>query len=201
MVIKDTLSRRILTHLFRDFLISHTVSSLADELSKNRVGVWRELKKLHSKNFVRLSPIGSGKTNVFVVNLNWKNPLVEKLLGIYLMEEAMKQEKSRLDFRKIENAAGFLIVYENGLKREKTINIVNVVSEKNKFIKIKQPSEFQNGQTGKVKAMNFTETQFLDEIKKPNEKILEAIKSGIVLFGQEKFIEFLKEVHLKITRT
>jgi hypothetical protein len=201
MPIVSSLSRTIITNLFRDFLSTHTVTSLSEELSKNRVGIWRELKNLQTKKIVRLSSVGAGKTNAYIVSLNWGNPLTEKLLDIYLMEDASREEKYKLEFRKVENATNFLIINETGLKKDKSMELINVVSDKNKFIKIQSPSDKDDEQTKKITAVNFTERQFLDEIKKPNQGILKAIKSGVVLFGQEKFVDFMKDLHFKVSRT
>ena len=33
-----------------------------------------------------------------------------------------------------------------------------------------------------------------DELEKPNKVFIDALKRGVVLFGQEKFIRFMKEL-------
>ena len=47
--------------------------------------------------------------------------------------------------------------------------------------------------TKRVHALLQTKEDFLNDFKKRNKVILEAIKTGRVLFGQEKFINLLKE--------
>ena len=45
--------------------------------------------------------------------------------------------------------------------------------------------------------MNFREQEFLQELQQKNRAFLDAIKKGVILFGQEKFVKSMKEVESK----
>jgi len=40
----------------------------------------------------------------------------------------------------------------------------------------------------------FGKEEFIEELQKPNKAFIDAIKKGIILFGQEKFVKFMKEL-------
>ena len=179
--------------LFKDFSRTHTITSLAKELNMTRVGIWKKLKKLQSEQFIKLTSIGSGKTSISVADLNWENIIVEKSLALYLTEEALKQRRWQLNFADLEQVADFLILFGSVLhspKEAKDIDMA-IVSQKRKFIKI------QKTEIKKIHAISFTEAEFKEELKKPNKALLDAIKKGVILFGQEKFVQFMKRMAVK----
>ena len=50
----------------------------------------------------------------------------------------------------------------------------------------------QVSQAKKIHLIDFTEEEFEEELAKPNNAFIEAVKEGVVLFGQENFIRFIK---------
>ena len=90
----------------------------------------------------------------------------------------------------------FLIIYGSILtssKEANDIDIISVLSNKKNFIEIEKiVSTAQKTQLKKIHLLNFTETEFKNELKKPNKAFIDAIKKGVVLFGQERFIKFIR---------
>jgi len=198
MVIETNTSKKVILLLFKDFSKVQTITSLAEELKMSRVGIWKILKQLQSKQFIILTPVGSGKTSTFTIALNWENVIVEKSLALYLTEEALKQRRWKVNFADIEKTVDFFIVYGSILrspKQAKDIDIMGVVSQKKKFIKIQEiVDKVQKSQIKKIHAINFTGAEFKRELNKPNKALVNAVRKGVVLFGQEKFIKFIKRV-------
>ncbi len=196
MVIKDT-NKKLSLLLLKDFSKVHTITSIAKQLDMSRVGTWKTLKQLQSVNFIKLSTIGSGKTSTSTINLNWENLIVEKLLALYLTEEALKQRRWRINFADLEKLVDFMILFGSVLyspKEAKDIDIV-IVSQRRKFIKIQKIlDKTQKSQIKRIHNINFTEGEFEEELKKPNKALLDAIKKGVILFGQEKFIQFMERI-------
>lgn len=189
-------ANRVLLLLAKDFSAAHTVTSIAKELKLSRVGVWKILKKLESESLVKLTAIGKGKTSVSTVKVNFDNILAEKAASLRLTEEAMKQKRWRVNLAGLEDTVDFLILYGSVVsfpKEANDIDIIGVVSKKNKFTKLQNVIEkAQKTQSKKIHAINFTEAEFTAELKKPNEAFVNAVKTGIVLFGQENFVNFIK---------
>ncbi|MEK6896083.1 MAG: hypothetical protein AABX12_01325, partial [Nanoarchaeota archaeon] len=195
MVIKK--SYEILKTLLKDISSRHTVTSLSKERKISRVGSWKLLKELEKENLVLLTSMGSEKTSVLQVSLKWDNPLLEKTLALLLTEDALKQSKWRYNFKEFENQVGFLILFGSILhspKEANDIDILNLVSNEGNFVKIgKIITDIQVTQNKKIHAINLTEKELKRELKH-NKAYIEALKKGVVLFGQENFIKFIKEI-------
>jgi len=89
---------KILKKLLKDFTTTHTLSAMAQEIEMTRSGTWKALKKLEKEHFIKLEPIGNGKTSAYKISLDWNNPLLEKTLALLLAKEALKQDKWRYFF-------------------------------------------------------------------------------------------------------
>ncbi len=188
---------KILKILLKDFTIKSTITFLAKEISMSRVGTWKILKKLEVEKLVILSPIGIGKTSAYSISLNWENPIVEKTLTLALTEDAIKNQRWLNDFAGLEDKVDFLLIYGSIIHSPKDANDIDIlgVTNKNKFLAIEESiKKIQKTQIKKIHSLNFTPAEFKCELKKPNKIFIDAIKKGIILFGQEKFINFIKSV-------
>lgn len=187
----------ILRILLKDIAKKHTITSLSEEIGIGRSGIWKALKRLESKNLINLTPIGKGKTSAYEITLNWKNPLVERTLAMILTKDALKQEKWRYNFKELENQVDFLILFGSVLhspKEANDIDILNLVDKKN-FTKIdKIVRDVQITQNKKIHAIDVTKKELKEELNDKNKAYLDAFKRGIVLFGQEDFIKFIKSL-------
>ncbi|MBU1136012.1 MAG: hypothetical protein KJ559_00690 [Nanoarchaeota archaeon] len=190
----------ILKILLKDLTIKPTITSLAKETKMSRVGIWKILKKLEIKKLIILFPVGTGKTSTYNAKLNWDNPLVEKSLVLYLIEDSIKNQRWLNNFLELKNKLDFLIIYGSIIHSPKEANDIDIlgVSNKNKFLEVeKSIKKIQKTQIKKIHIFNFTQAEFKQEIEKPNKIFIEAIKKGVILFGQEKFIKFIKSVNKK----
>ena len=118
-------------------------------------------------------------------------------MALLLTEDALKQSKWRYNFKEFENQVGFLILFGSILhspKEANDIDILNLVSNEGNFVKIgKIITDIQVTQNKKIHAINLTEKELKRELKH-NKAYIEALKKGVVLFGQENFIKFIKEI-------
>lgn len=190
-------SIKVLKIILKDFAVKSTISSLAKETGLSRVGMWKVIKKLDKEKLVLLSPIGTGKTSASTINLNWENPLVEKNLSLVLTEDAIKQQRWISNFSELENKADFIIIYGSIIYSPKEANDIDILSILNKknFKQIdKVLNTIQKTQIKKIHALNFTQEEFKKELEKPNKAIIDAVKKGIILFGQENFVRFMKNI-------
>lgn len=188
--------KRVLLHLLKDFSSWHTITSLAKELGLSRVGIWKILRRLEEGKYIILKNVGKGKTSASLITLNWENPLVEKTLALYLTEEALKQRRWQVNFAGLEGMVDFAILYGsilNSPREAGDIDIVGVMPKKN-FVKIEIAiDKIQKTQSKKIHSLNFTGGEFKAELQKPNKAFINAIKKGVILFGQENFVKFMKE--------
>lgn len=195
MVIKK--SYDILKILLKDISQRHTVTSLAKKKEISRVRSWKLLKELEKEGFVVLTPIGPEKTSVQEVSLNWDNPLLEKTLALMLTEDALKQNKWKYNFKELKDYVDFLVLFGSILhspKEANDIDILTLVSNEDNFVKIdKRIRDIQITQNKKIHVINLTKEELKQELKNKNKAYIDALKKGVVLFGQENFIKFIEE--------
>ena len=195
------LSSKILKILLNEITIEQTITSLAKTTVMSRVGTWKVLKKLQSNEVIILSKVGTGKTNTYTIRLNWDNLLIEKMLSLILTEDALKNQRWLNNFAELENKVDFIILYGSIItysKEAKDIDILNIVSNRNKFLEVEETiKKIQKTQIKKIHALNITPNEFRQELEKPNKVFIDAVKKGIVLFGQEKFIKFIRDLSIK----
>lgn len=185
---------KILLHLFKDFITTQTITSLAKNIGLSRVGIWKILQKPEMRRYFSSKAVGLGKTSTSIIKLDWNDPLLEKALALYLSEEALTQRRWQVNFAELEKEVDFLILYGSIISSSKTAGDIDLlyIAKQNKFVKIQQIIDrVQKTQPKKIHAIGLTSEEFRWELKKPNKAFIDAIKKGVILFGQEKFIKFM----------
>jgi len=192
-----SLSNEIIKAILKSPSSKHTITSLSNNFKASRVGIWKALKDLETDELIILEPLGSGKTSTYLIKLNWRNVLLEKMLSLALTKEAIGQQRWRSNFAELEKETDFIILYGSILhspKEANDIDVLSVVSNKRGFIRVSNILDnVQKTQIKKVHAINFTSEELEYEINKPNKAFIDALKKGIILYGQENFIRFIKE--------
>jgi DNA-binding Lrp family transcriptional regulator len=186
--------KKLMLVLLKDFTRKHTITSLAKELKLSRVGTWKILKRLESEKYILTESVGSGKTSTSIIKINWDNLLMEKVLALYLTEESIKQRRWRVNFAELEKEVAFLILYGSILTSPPHANDIDIlgIAKKNKFVKIQKIiDKIQKTENKKIHAINFTVSGFREELQN-NKAFMDAIKKGVILFGQENFVKFMK---------
>ena len=195
---KENTENKILKILLKQFSLNWTITSLSGEIKISRVGIWKVLKKLEREKLIILTQIGKGKTSTANIKLNWENPILEKRLSLILTEEALNHQRWLSNFEELNDKFGFTILYGSILTFPKEVNdidILEVVSNKKNFLKIEEIiQKYQKSQIKKIHSESFTKTEFKEELKKPSKIFIDAIKKGVVLFGQENFIKFVSDI-------
>ena len=191
----NKLTQRIMNILLKDFS-APTITSLSEELKMSRQGTWKILKKLEKDEFITLEPVGKGKTSTKRIKLNWDNELVEKILALSLSKEALFYQRWAFNFTDLKQEVDFLILYGSILlypKEANDIDIMGIVSQEKKLANLgKIILKIQETQTKKIHSINLTQKEFKQELHRPNKAYIDIIKRGVILFGQENFIKFIK---------
>ncbi|MBS3142981.1 hypothetical protein J4464_06350 [Candidatus Woesearchaeota archaeon] len=190
-------AQKILIRILKDIAVQHTVTSLAKEIGLSRVGAWKILKKLEAENIITLKPIGGGKTSTYIVECNWSNILTEKNLELLLTEEAQNNQRWLDTFRELEASVDFLILFGSVLHSPKEANDIDllVIADKKDLLKVNNTiSKLQKTQIKKIHSINLTKAEFKVEISKHNKIFIDALKKGVVLYGQERCIQLVKEM-------
>ena len=188
-------AQKIMTILLKDFSI-HTAPSLSKKLNMSRQGTWKILKELEKDELILLEQIGNGKTSTQRIKLNLDNEVAEKTLVLSLTQEALKYQRWRFSFADLKQEVSFLILYGSILhspKEARDVDIIGVVSQEKKLANIGDIIlRIQETQTKKIHSISLTQKEFEQELKRQNKAYLDAVKKGIILFGQENLIKFIK---------
>ncbi|MBI4980682.1 HTH domain-containing protein [Candidatus Woesearchaeota archaeon] len=190
-----TTTQKILIALIKDFSATHTATSLAQQLKMSRWGVWKIIKKLQQEEIIVIKPTGKGKTSAQTIHLNWSNKLTEKTITLALAQESSNYQRWCFNFAELEKEADFLLLYGSVLHSPKTAGDIDILSvaKENKLSRInKLIFAIQKTQEKKIHSYNFTAKEFVQELQQPNKVFVDALNKGVVLFGQEKFVQFIK---------
>ena len=187
--------------LHKEPFVRPTATSLAKALNITRQGLWKSLNKLVESKLVILEPVGNTKKSAVTINLQWKNPITIKTLSLLLTRESSEYERWRANFAELENYESFTILFGSIIHSSKEagdIDILTIVIDKNSFKPIGEAvSRMQKTQAKRIHLIDLTEEEFKEELKKQNKAYIDALKKGIVLFGQDNYIKFIE----KITKT
>lgn len=181
----------------KDLSNHHTASSLAQQLQMSRGGVWKVIKKLEKEELIVLQTIGKGKTSTQTIHLNWKNTLTEKTVALTLAQEAETQKRWKFVFADLDQKADFVVLFGSIIHSPQTANDIDIltVAKEKSLIKINRIIQtIQKTQEKKIQAHNFTSQELKQELQKPNKIFLDALHRGVILFGQEKFIELMRKI-------
>lgn len=189
---------KILTAILRHTSGALTIAIIGELLKMTHVGVWKALKKLEAAKMVILKATGNKKNSTYTVHLNWNNPLVEKTLALALEHEATSQRRWLINFEELENKVDFLVLYGSILvspQKANDIDLISIVSKKNISMEIERIiMKVQKTQVKHIHNIMLAPANLKGEIKKPNIAFVNAIKEGIVLFGQDKFVKFMRQL-------
>src|SRR3989344_8527219 len=198
MLTENLTYKKVIWILFKDFSTEHTITSLAKFAKISRVGAWKILKKLEHEGLIELNPLGDGKTSAYMVHLRWENPLLAKILILFLAQEASKYKRWAFDFSDLRDKVEFMVLFGSVLfsfKDANDIDILCLVKEKNIGKLGDIILNIQKTQDKKIHSINFIKRELKQELKEKNKTFIDVFKKGIVLFGQENFVNFMKEVH------
>ena len=198
MLTENLTYKKVIWILFKDFSTEHTITSLAKFAKISRVGAWKILKKLEHEGLIELNPLGDGKTSAYMVHLRWENPILAKILVLFLAQEASKYKRWAFDFSDLEDKVEFMVLFGSVLFSFKDANDIDILCvAKEKDIGKLEDIVFniQKTQNRKIHSISFTKKELKQELKEKNRALIDAVKKGIVLFGQENFVNFMKEVH------
>ncbi|MBU0979729.1 MAG: hypothetical protein KJ709_02905 [Nanoarchaeota archaeon] len=193
----ETTKKNILKVLLKDLSTKPVMTSLAEEVRMSRVGAWKVLKKLEQERLITTTPVGKGKTSARIIRINWENPLSEKTLSLALGEEASTQQRWLSNFAALSKMADFLVLYGSIINSPKEADDIDIiaVTGKDKFLEIeKAVMKIQKTQAKAIHALYFTRQGLKDELGLPNNALVDAIKKGVILYGQDSFVRFMRGV-------
>ena len=156
----------VISFLVRNFTERLTIRNVAQKLNFSPAGVFNILKKLEKNNIVVGQKLGTG----LFYSINFENKIAEHLAAIVLL---YSDEKFDLDIQKLKNASAAI------LDRKTLLLVVDNVT----VLDISVPN---------VDVIVKTEDEIIDLLRKKDSATLQLLKKGIILFGEDKVVEIIK---------
>lgn len=183
--------------LLKEPFKEHTATSLAKNLEITRQGLWKTLNRLSKENLISLKSIADIKKSAVKIDIQYKNPISIKELSLLLTKESMNYERWIDNFKSLDSHVEFLVLFGSILHSPKEANDIDIlaVTKKNSFKHIDNiVLDIQRAQEKKVHLIDLTKEELKIELKKSNKAYIDALKKGIVLFGQDNFIKFISDL-------
>ena len=185
--------RETLLILFKDITAFYNANSISKILGISHVGAQKIFKRLLNENLLIDKKIG--KSIIYKPKLD--DDYVCKLISFLLADEANYFKRWKEEFKVLFKKDRIVMMYGSAIKdyaKARDIDIMAVI-KKEDFKEIKKIlDEKQELLPKKIHSIELTATDILKNIKKKNEAIIAIIKNAIVLYGQDKYVDIIKNV-------
>ena len=156
----------VINFLVRNFTEKLTIRNLAQRLGFSAAGVFNILKKLEKEGIVAGQRLGTG----LFYSINFGNKLSQHLAAIILL---YSKEKPAINVEKIKHAKSAVF----------DMNTLLLVTDIITNIEVDMPN---------VNVISKTEDEIIELFKKKDQEMMQLLKKGIVLFGEEKIVNIIK---------
>ena len=179
--------------LFKDYTTFYNANSVSKILNISHVGAQKIFKRLLRENVVISKTIGKSIT----YKLNFNNDYVSHLVSFLLADEANKFKRWKEEFKELFKKDRIIMLFGSTVKdyaHAHDIDLMIVIENKevkevNAFLKKKEEILPK-----KLHAIKLNRHDLLENLKKKDKAFVDIIKNAIILYGQEKYVEILKNV-------
>lgn len=183
--------QEIIKILFKDSLTFYNSRSISKVAGISHAGAFKILKRLEKREIVNPRKVGKA----IIYSLNLENPLTLREIEMALTIEAQNYKRWVEEFTELKDKINFAILFGSILHRENSAKDIDllVVVDKITFNEIKNIINKKNKiLLKKVHLILQEKKDFKKDIQNQNKAMVEIIKTGVVLFGQE---EITKNIH------
>lgn len=185
--------KKALIILFKDINNYYNANSLSKVLGISRVGCMKLLKKLHIKGLLTLKKIGKATT----YKLNLENDFAIDLITFILSEEANNFRRWKEEFKELSNIDRIVLLYGSTIKdysKARDIDIMVIREPKDSGNVNKIIINKQQLLPKKIHLIELSREEFIANIRKKQPAMMDIVKNAIILYGQSKYAELLKDV-------
>jgi hypothetical protein len=185
--------KQALLTLLKEFSAYYNANSLSKVLGMSRIGTMKMLKKLAKINLLIKKNIA--KSTVYRVNL--EDEYTRKLLSFLLADEAHKFKRWKDEFKNLSKPGRIVMMYGSAIRDYSKANDIDLmlVIEKSEYREVKKAiAERQAFLAKKIHPIELTKQDFFKGIKNNKAVMEHTIKNAIILNGEDKYVEILKDV-------
>jgi len=185
--------RKALLILFKEFTIFYNANSISKVLDMSHVGAQKIFKRLYNNNIVVYQKIGKS----IIYKLKIDDDYARKLVAFLLVDEANNFKRWKEEFKDLFKEDRIVMLYGSTIKNykdAKDIDIMIVMNEKDVKEVNKILNEKQKLLPKKLHTIKLTPNDFLKNLKNKNKAIIDIVKNAVILYGQDKYVEIMKNV-------
>ena len=156
----------VLNFLVRNFSEKLTIRNMAQRLNFSPAGVFNILKKLEKQSIVVGQKLGTG----LFYSINFENKIAEHLAEIVLLHS---DEKIDLNIEQFKQANAAILDEKSLLLITDNITVFDI-------------------SIPNIEVITKTEDEIIDLLRKKDSQMLQILKKGVVLFGEDKIVEIIK---------
>ena len=186
----------VLLFLLKNFQEKSSINQVAKSVKKAPSGVFKELAKLEKTSIVLSKKIGNAK----IYELNLESMETRKKCELLLLGEKNKLLKNPLasllakDLVKLEKYSDIIAIFGSVLEKAEPRDIDVFIATKPKFVNAVEKicNEISVLYNKSISPLILSYPDFVANLKKSDEVILNIVKRGVVLNGYEKFVEGIR---------
>ncbi len=185
--------REALLILFKDFTAYHNANSISKVLGISRVGALKLFRRLEGHGLLASQKIG--KSIVYKAKLN--DDYVKKLIAFLLADEANNFKRWKEEFKELFRRGRIVVLFGSVLRNYEKANDIDLLvasakSEKEEIDEVlkKKASILPK----RLHAIQLTAVELERNIKRKGAAVLDIVKTGVVLCGQDDYVEVLSNV-------
>lgn len=193
MVALTKKERETLLILFKDFTTFYNANSISKILGISRIGAMKILKKLYSQEILTNKTIGKS----IIYKLRIEDDYVRKLIAFVLADEAYKFKRWKEEFKELSKKDRVVMLYGSVIKNYAKANDIDlmVVIKKSDYKEVNRIiEEKQKIIPKKIHLIGLTSADLLDNIKQKKKAVIDIIKNAVIIYGQDKYVEVIKNV-------
>lgn len=185
---------KTLNFLVRHFTEKYSINQLAKKLGITPKGLHKLLKRLEKNNIVESEKLA----NAVFYKLNFSSDFARKSAELSLFED-IKLPYARVQARDLESLRKFClaaILFGSVLEKGDKAGDIDVllVFEKKNYKKVRQEvGKIQSLKPKHIQTVVQTPQDLINNFKKPDEVMLEILRTGKILWGHDIIVNSVKE--------
>ncbi len=185
--------KQALLILFKDFTSFYNANSISRILGISHVGAQKIFKRLLDKSLLIDKRIG----RAIIYRLKLDDDYVNELIAFLLADESNNFKRWKEEFKELFREGRFILIFGSAIKdysKAKDIDIMIVMNKED----INEINSILNKKQSilpkKLHVIKLTQEDLLKNLKKKDKVIIDIIKNAVILYGQNKYVEVIKNV-------
>jgi hypothetical protein len=181
--------RRALLLLCKDYSTHYNANSISKELGISNAGAFKMLRRFKEQGLTKTNRIGKSIIHKPVL----KNEYNRKLISFLFADEANMHKRWKEEFRDLYAGQRIILIYGSALSNYRNAQDIDImVVTEDKIDKALQGISALLPK--KIHAIRLTRDDLEKNMNEKNKAVVHALKNAVVLYGEDEYVEVLKNV-------